>query len=188
MTETEKPVPIGGTSSKPGQDPGSGSQFPVCSICGSDRVVRDAWASWNPDSQDWVLEAVFDHCFCLACEQEPDIEWRSEPVSKTERIRRLNDALRISGIGNGQTVITAGVEAMGGEFIAEAQRAVAAFDAFSADNDPHGEHDFGVVMVDDEKLFFKIDYYDLSLSAHSPDPSDPQITRWILTIMLAGEY
>jgi len=35
---------------------------------------------------------------------------------------------------------------------------------------------------------FKIDYYDRSLHAHSPDASDADVTSRVLTIMLASEY
>ena len=30
----------------------------VCSHCHSESVTRDANASWNPDTQDWELEAT----------------------------------------------------------------------------------------------------------------------------------
>jgi len=66
--------------------------------------------------------------------------------------------------------------------------AVAAFDGFDADNDPYGEGDFGALEVEGERLFFKIDYFDRGLTAHSPDPADPPITTRVLTIMLAEEY
>ena len=34
---------------------------------------------------------------------------------------------------------------------------VRTFDTFTAENDPHREHDFGSFEVDDRKLFWKID-------------------------------
>lgn len=85
-------------------------------------------------------------------------------------------------------MVTCGVSAQGATFVAEASRAVAAFDAFTADNDPYGEHDFGALMVQGRRLFFKIDAYDRALSFASPDPADPAVTARVLTIMLAEEY
>jgi hypothetical protein len=167
--------------------------YPICRVCGSDDVVKDAWASWNPATGTWELMDVFDYNFCRACEQSAELDWietsaKVMPIERTAAIRRLNDALRRGESRDGMIVVTAGIQAMGEEFLAEARCAVADFDAFTEDNDPHGEHDFGALTVRGEKLFFKIDYYDLSMSAHSPDPADPKVTRRVMTIMLAGEY
>lgn len=102
-------------------------------------------------------------------------------------IHELNDQLRRNLMG-GTLVMTAGVIALG----AEAQRTILAaisdFAQFDQANDPYGEHDFGAVEVGGERLFFKIDDYNQSLTAHSPDPSDPAVTARVLTIMLASEY
>jgi hypothetical protein len=86
-------------------------------------------------------------------------------------IRTLNDRFRQS-LRGGMLVMTAGVIALGQERQLKILEAVARFDRFDEDNDPYGEHDFGALEIEGERLFFKIDYYDQSLSAHSPDPAD----------------
>ena len=63
-----------------------------------------------------------------------------------------------------------------------------AFDAFTEDNDPHGEHDFGAFDHAGHRIFWKIDYYDQSLEFGSENPADPAKTTRVLTIMLADEY
>ncbi len=55
-------------------------------------------------------------------------------------------------------------------------------------NDPYGEGDFGALQVEGERILFKVDYYDRSLTGQSPDPADASITTRVLTIMLAEEY
>ncbi|HEV7252007.1 MAG TPA: DUF3768 domain-containing protein [Mesorhizobium sp.] len=102
-------------------------------------------------------------------------------------VRALNDQLRKRGIG-GIVVTTPGVRALGAGVLTLITDAVARFDAFSADNDPYGEHDFGVVQVKGHTVFFKIDAYDCDLRWHSPDPADPTVTRRVMTLMLAEEY
>ncbi|MEQ8399699.1 MAG: DUF3768 domain-containing protein [Roseitalea porphyridii] len=52
----------------------------------------------------------------------------------------------------------------------------------------HHEHDFGALMVEGERLFFKIDYYDSTLTMGSSDPADPAVTCRVMTVMLASEY
>lgn len=62
------------------------------------------------------------------------------------------------------------------------------FDDFNTENDPYGEHDFGTVEHNGEKIFWKIDYYNQDMSAGSEDPADPEQTTRVMTIMLAHEY
>jgi hypothetical protein len=100
---------------------------------------------------------------------------------------RLNDRLRRQHQG-GRIVITAGVHALGAEFLEAALAAVAAFEGFNADNDPYGEHDCAGLDVAGHRVLFKIDAYDTNLTAGSPDPADPELTTRVLTIMLAEEY
>ncbi len=67
-----------------------------------------------------------------------------------------------------------------------------AFKDFNGDNDSWGEHDMGAldVVIDGvpERIFFKLDYYDLTMTQHSDDAADPAKTVRVLTIMLASEY
>jgi hypothetical protein len=110
-------------------------------------------------------------------------------TSKIEQIRTLNDQLRQNlSTGVGTAVITTGVAALGDEAVARIVKTIAVYDDFCHENDPHGEHDFGVFEADGHTIFFKIDYFDKSRCCHSPDPSDPSVTERVITIMLAEEY
>ena len=84
-------------------------------------------------------------------------------TNQTQRIRALNDDLRKHLIGGG-AVITLGVAALGQEAVERIVQAVAAFDDFCHANDPYEEHDFGSFEVEGETIFFKIDYYDKTLT------------------------
>lgn len=108
------------------------------------------------------------------------------------RIAALNDALRAATtpaqMGKNRIVMTRGVSAKGLPFALKAQAAVRAFATFTEDNDPHGEHDFGMVEVEGERLMWKIDCYDPTMTYASEDPADPDKTVRVLTILLAEEY
>jgi hypothetical protein len=107
--------------------------------------------------------------------------------AKTARIRALNDELR-QNFAAGIAVMTPGVAALGAEAIERIVKTIAVFDDFCHANDPHEEHDFGAFDADGHMIYFKIDYFDQSMSMHSPDPADPAVTQRIITIMLAEEY
>jgi Protein of unknown function (DUF3768) len=106
---------------------------------------------------------------------------------KSERIRQLNDAFRSSMTG-GRVMLTAGVDALPSDVKALVIRRVATYSDFTADNDPHGEHDFGTFELAGRTFFWKIDHYDAALEFGSDDPADPAKTTRVLTIMLAEEY
>jgi hypothetical protein len=110
-----------------------------------------------------------------------------DALAKSNRIRVLNDNFRSTFIG-GQVVMTAGVADLPMDVKARALIQVQRFAGFNADNDPHGEHDFGSFEVASEKFFWKIDYYDGDMTSGSEDPADPEKTRRVLTVMLAEEY
>ena len=105
----------------------------------------------------------------------------------TSRIRALNDTLRKTLLG-GKIMMTQGVSALGPIQISRLIEKLRAFDQFETENDPYGEHDFGAFDDEGQKFFWKIDYYDPSLTYHSDDASDPEKTVRVLTIMRADEY
>ncbi|WP_281855887.1 DUF3768 domain-containing protein [Litoreibacter halocynthiae] len=172
---------------KPTTTPETINSVPICSTCGSERVARDAWACFNRDSGLWELEQVFDDEHCHQCEGETKLDWVPADALQNKRVRELNDRFRTLG-GNGSVVVTSGVKDAGDAFLRAAIEAVQSFTDFSEDNDPWGEHDFGAVSIEGQKVFFKIDYYDPDLKQGSINPANEALTHRVLTIMLASEY
>ncbi|MGE3335527.1 MAG: DUF3768 domain-containing protein [Rhodospirillaceae bacterium] len=108
-------------------------------------------------------------------------------TEKAAKIALLNDQFRSTFTG-GQVFMTAGINALDERTRAEIIAAVMEFDAFDEDNDPYGEHDYGTVQIAGKTYVWKIDTYDLRLKYMSPDPSDPAVTRRVLTILLPSEW
>jgi len=107
---------------------------------------------------------------------------------KTKTIADLNDLCRRAmGVG-GPLVQTSGISALPLADQSAIREKVEKFSAFTPDNDPYGERDFGAFEHNGERIFWKIDYYDPTLSFGSEDPADPRQTVRVLTIMLASEY
>ena len=88
----------------------------------------------------------------------------------------------------GQVLITPGVMALGLEFIALLQLTVAGFNTFTEDNDPYGDHTFGIVKVCETQVYWKIDLYDEDYQFGSEEPENPEKTRRVLTLLLPSEY
>ena len=113
-------------------------------------------------------------------------------TARTKRIAELNDALRHDpGTGkHGRIMMTRGVSELGVPFTMRALAKLKSFDAFTKDNDPYGEHDFGSFTLEGHKLFWKIDYFEKGsgLMAGAETPENCATTDRILTIMLAEEY
>jgi hypothetical protein len=106
----------------------------------------------------------------------------SEQLPQPSEIARRNDEFRQAG-PNGDWVATVGASAL--RDYPGLVRAVMAFDTFTADNDPRGEHDFGAIPWYGEKTYWKIDYDQALQYWH--DPLSP-VCRRVLTILLASEY
>jgi hypothetical protein len=89
---------------------------------------------------------------------------------------------------------TSGVAALIAEAADGADRGVeliarlGGFTDFDEGDDPDGERDFGAFDLWGEQLFWKIDYYHPDRDEHSPVKWSTELTRRVLTIMLASEY
>lgn len=102
-------------------------------------------------------------------------------------IAKLNDAFRQTFIGS-RVTLTEGVNALDTKSRLELLRKVQQFTAFTGDNDPHAEHDFGTIEIDGQGFFWKLDYYDLTFTAGSEDPANSAVTTRVLIIMRTDEY
>ena len=110
-------------------------------------------------------------------------------MGNAARIAEFNDQFRKDPARYGKAYVTDGVAAHGPDFVRRALAATAAFETFTADNDPWGERDFGSFQLDGETLFWKIDYIDkANPGLGAEDPSNSTTTARILTIMLSDEY
>ncbi len=110
-----------------------------------------------------------------------------ENALSRDRIRALNDAFRRTFVG-GTVVVTAGFKSLSADHRHSVLTKVRAFDQFDEDNDPNGEHDFGLIDEGDVRCLWKIDYFDSDMELMSPDPANSLVTTRVLTVMLAEEY
>ena len=115
----------------------------------------------------------------------------------SEKIAVLNDQLR-SSIGypfntlidtSNQFVITQGImDSFNDGEITTLFHDIKTFNTFTVDNDPYQERDFGSLKAKGRSIFWKIDYYDNNLEYHSPDNTNPEVTKRVMTVMLSSEY
>ena len=146
-------------------------------------------ACWNRSDGLWEIEEIFDRAFCQVCETETELVWQDvDGAAPVRRIQELNDLFRTAGLGQGALLLTCGIEALGPEAVLGIIGQVRAYDDFTPENDPWGEHDFGRIMYEGETVYWKINYYDLDRTAGSPNPANPAVTYRVLTVMLASEY
>lgn len=108
-------------------------------------------------------------------------------LPRSEQIARLNDQLRM-GHGKGKIVVTKAVHALTGFDTDVLMAALANYEGFDPDNDPHGERDFGDLTLFGADLLFKIDYYDNAMEFGSDNPANMELTTRVLTVMRADEW
>ncbi|AOH87106.1 hypothetical protein AWL63_23290 (plasmid) [Sphingomonas panacis] len=111
-------------------------------------------------------------------------------TDKLSRIAELNDRCRIGLDRNARILITACClaalsERTGPAAIILAQAEVlAAVRRYVFRPEDGRQRDRGELLVRDQTIRFKIDYYDLALEWGSEDPADPSVTTRVMTIML----
>jgi len=109
-------------------------------------------------------------------------------TNTAEQIAKLNDLCRCAMGLAGKLYQTEGICALPLADQSAIREKVETFSDFGPDNNPHGERDFGAFEHKGQRIFWKIDYYDRTLTRGSEDPADPRQTVRVLTIMLASEY
>lgn len=108
-------------------------------------------------------------------------------MKNIENIAELNDLLRQTFL-TGRVVLTQGIQQLPAPTRERVLSMVRCYDDFDLGSDVYGERDFGGFDLNGQGYFWKIDYYDTDFHHLSPDPANPQVTRRVLTIMLADEY
>jgi len=109
-------------------------------------------------------------------------------MKDVKKIAELNDLARTAMGVAGRVLQTDGIAALPAQAQSRIREKVELFNDFTPANDPYGEHDFGAIEHEGERIFWKIDYYDKRCEYGSEDPADPSQTTRVLTIMLASEY
>ena len=109
-------------------------------------------------------------------------------AARTRKIAALNDLCRKAMGIAGRLVQTSGISALPPEDQSAIREKVETFDAFTPDNDPHRERDFGAFRAQRRAHFLEDRLLRHHVTKGSEDPSDPQQTVRVLTIMLASEY
>jgi hypothetical protein len=107
-------------------------------------------------------------------------------IARKAQVRQFNDSFR-AAITNDGIMLSEGVKELPIDVRAMAIRKVATFDAFSADNDPHGEHDFGGFDLAGKRFFWQLTRDNKLKPELRDDMGDATGTGQILAIRLSGE-
>jgi len=107
-------------------------------------------------------------------------------------IAAQNDLFRLEGASTtlrGLVNVSPGVATLPFPLMEMILASVMAFNRFTPENDPNGEHDSGAVLMQGaEEVFWSIDYYASDeIEELSADPADPAQTFRVLTLRLASE-
>lgn len=102
-------------------------------------------------------------------------------MTTTTLIRALNDHFRTT-FEDGRVIAAPSVLAHGPLFLAKAHKAIRAFNDFTPEGDPSGEHAAGEFMIDGIAIGWSIEYDNNSWGLRPLDPSNVQRTQRVLVI------
>lgn len=117
-----------------------------------------------------------------------------DPGVRSSHIAVLNDRARHERDHTAKLVITRNCLATlagDGSSVAELAAQIRIFSALSEWKPPEGDRsecDLSYLQIDGLNLMFKVDYYAPGLKWGSEDPSDPQQTIRVITVMLPSDY
>lgn len=106
---------------------------------------------------------------------------------RSREIAALNDLARKTFQGC-NVMLTQEIMVLPEDEKAELIEQVRAYNCFTPQTDPYGEHDFGSLEFRGQRVFWKFTYYDKASMHRTPDASDAERTLRVLTIMMAEEY
>ncbi|MCJ8273039.1 MAG: DUF3768 domain-containing protein [Psychrosphaera sp.] len=108
-------------------------------------------------------------------------------VAMAKTAALLNDELRVYGVG-GNIVLTEAIANLAQQDRLAVIQAVREFDVFGNEFDPYKDRTFGLLTVNGQQIFWKIDYdFTEFLKGETSALDVSQIAR-VLTVMLADEY
>lgn len=142
-------------------------------------------------SLDWQYDDILG---CLPESEDADLDSIPDFPETAPTIAQLNDRCRTSlttteQIPNFRVVVTRGIASLPTKDSDAISVAIRDYAGFTAEDDPYGEHYFGVITTSwGVRVFWKFDYFDLQMEFGSENPRDPNVTIRVLTIMLAEEY
>ncbi|WP_312531050.1 DUF3768 domain-containing protein [Paracoccus sp. (in: a-proteobacteria)] len=134
-----------------------------------------------PDLMTMTPDAVAAHIVTLNIAEQNDAFRKALGLGATWRGKLLE----------GRAVTTTGFRDLPPKTQDAAVLALIGFDDFTEENDPYGDHSFGVIETHGAKVFWKVDIYDSDYSFGASLPkavNDPSQCRRVLTLYLPSEH
>jgi hypothetical protein len=106
----------------------------------------------------------------------------------TQTVEELNDTFRQTLLGGRVALTDSVAHALGADGCEKLMHRIMNYEGFVRDGDRYDEHNFGVVLMSSKSFIWKIDYYSPDMQRLSNNPANVDITKRVMTVMLAEEY